>query len=277
MTATDRGPVSHKGNKYAKGQTKHDWVAIRRAYVEGVVEDGKLIYPGPSKLSELFGPPRVKISEKVNREGWDTERALRQRGVAAAADVQKASILAAADAMEDEARRRSDVVETRPEEPKPAAEVVYGDSVLPEPKPSEPDQVRRTLDSSAVQLATVTANFDAKAVQIASAAMTVGAKLLMGRDIIDPTDRVTGRQPPTSKEYRDTMEGIKVAHAIGRLALGQTTENQGHSAPDGSAVKTATEVVVKERLTDLADLSKEDRDALRAMLNRRASASESSA
>ncbi|QCO07409.1 hypothetical protein [Azospirillum argentinense] len=244
-----------------KLQHRHDWAAIKRAFVEGVIDDGKLIYPGPSKLNELFGAPRTKISERSNREGWETERALRQRGVAAAAEVQKASILAAEEAMEAEARTRAaeQGVQMEPELPAtpaaPQTPVTYADEVPLPSKPVHADPVRRTLDSSAVALATTTAAFDAKAVKIAEAAMTVGAKILLGREEGGGDGKPPTRRPLSPKEYRETVDGIRIAHAIGRLALGQTTDNQGHSSPDGTPVKVDAEMSVDVRNSGYDKLS----------------------
>lgn len=254
---------------------RHDWTAIKRAYIEGVVENGRLTYPGPSKLSELFGAPRSKISARASEEGWETERALRQRGIQEAATVQKASLLAAELAMEEEAQRREGRaprrVSDKPRAASDHARVAESPDDLPpnqtatgDGTPAGPSGmpathhdvpvVRRTLDGSAIQLATAVAAFDAKAARIAEGAMTVGAKLLLGKELKSDGEGPSRRVALTPKEYKETVEGIRAAHAMGRLALGQTTENQGISNPNGGPVKVDQNVSVNDGRTGDSEL-----------------------
>lgn len=250
------GPTSQRVTSGKPPQKRHDWEAIKRAFVEGVIDDGKLVYPGPSKLFELFGAPRTKISERSNREGWETERALRQRGVQAAADVQKASILAAEEAMESDARRRAYAEGVAVQDPvQDLPPVAYASEASADPKPVQPDTVRRTLDSATVALATTMAAFDAKAVKIAEGAMAVGAKLLLGKETKGEDGKPPPRTPLSPKEYREVVDGIRIAHGMGRLALGQTTENQGHGGLDGGPLKVDSNVSVNDGNHGTGDLT----------------------
>jgi len=160
---------------------RHDWEAIRRDYVEGILDaQGRRIYPTAEDLAEKHGPHVVSIRRRAAKGTWLSART-------------------------EFATR---VTEAR-------------------------------QDARVKDLAAESADFDLKMLAVAKAAIAVGSRLLA--DIAGTQSRrVAGKDgevmPPEkgrAKDYADVMNGLRNAQAIGRLALGDTTENVGINGNGG--------------------------------------------
>ena len=69
MTQENAPKTPQKGVK-----SMYNWVEIRKAFVEGCIHDGKLVYPTCALLSRIYGACKGGIANHRNSEGWLLER-----------------------------------------------------------------------------------------------------------------------------------------------------------------------------------------------------------
>jgi len=53
---------------------KHDWPTIRKDYVEGIEQDGKLTWPSMEDLAEKYGIGGNDYRNRASKEGWVEQR-----------------------------------------------------------------------------------------------------------------------------------------------------------------------------------------------------------
>ena len=73
---TKLSPLPDKNRKNAV----YDWLSIREDYINGTEqEDGIVVYPTPTELSEKYGVPYQSLLNKSHKERWNDHRAARTR------------------------------------------------------------------------------------------------------------------------------------------------------------------------------------------------------
>lgn len=53
---------------------RHNWDEIKKEYVEGIVIDGKLVYPSQGDLSVKYGIDPATIGRKASKDQWSVQR-----------------------------------------------------------------------------------------------------------------------------------------------------------------------------------------------------------
>lgn len=203
--------------------------AVKKAYVEGILQDdGTLVYPNTVQLAKQFGPTRETISRWINNEGWASERAIYQERLAEAAEVRKAKMLPNAPSVEVTARELKEDLKAQGVTVEPASEAEPGS--VPDFRMHVIAGERAKFDTTCLTLA--------KALQ-AEVAVTITRSRKKVPDVA--TGTAIDPSPLAPKELLSLAGTLERSQRIGRLALGQTTENQGHSAPDGSSIKVDAE------------------------------------
>lgn len=202
--------------------------AVKKAYVEGTLQtDGTFTYPTTVQLAEQFGVARETISRWINREGWETDRALYQERLEEAASAQKAKRLAAGQSVEQATAEVLGDLRTQGVSVATPEEVNAG--APPGVDPGAKIQIiageRAKFDTTCLTLA--------KALQ-AEVAVTITQSRKKVQDVTTAATPAPSQLAP--KELLSLAGTLERAQRIGRLALGQTTENQGVSAPDGAPV-----------------------------------------
>lgn len=62
--------------------SEEQWEAIQNDYVQGIIRDGKLVYPSLTELSKIHGLAKSGISIKAKAERWDDKRQIFQNKIA---------------------------------------------------------------------------------------------------------------------------------------------------------------------------------------------------
>ncbi|OYD80417.1 hypothetical protein [Azospirillum brasilense] len=240
--------------------------AVKKAYVEGILlPDGGLVYPTMIQLAEQFGVARETVSRWINREHWETDRAFHQQRMQEATDAEKARQLSKAPGLDQRTAELAEElkehgVEVRPAPAAPAEPAPERGASMPEPEeealqpaateppPGEPaaaQQPGATPDFRTHVIVGERAKFDTTSVTIAKALQAeVAVTIQRSRK---PAAGKKEAQPLAPKELLSLAGTLERAQRIGRLALGQTTDNQGLSSPDGTPVKVNAEMSVDVR------------------------------
>ncbi|MFC5358082.1 hypothetical protein [Azospirillum himalayense] len=269
--------------------------AVKKAYVEGILlPDGGLVYPTTIQLAEQFGVARETVSRWINRERWETDRAFHQQRMQEATDAEKARQLSKAPGLDQRTAELAEElkehgVEVRPApatpaEPAPerAASMPEPDEevpqpAVPEPPPGEPAATQQpgpTPDFRTHVIVGERAKFDTTSLTLAKAlqaevAVTIQRSQRSRKPAAGNKEANKDAQPLAPKELLSLAGTLERAQRIGRLALGQTTENQGLSSPDGTPMKVEAEMSVDVRNSGYdklppAELARLYAEALRA-------------
>ncbi|NUB07134.1 hypothetical protein FW320_13230 [Azospirillum sp. Vi22] len=257
---------------------------MKKVYVEGILlSDGGLVYPTTVQLAEQFGVARETVSRWINRENWETDRAFHQQRMQQATEAEKARLFSSPTGPLDP-RTAGPVVELMAREvevqPQPSAQDVSNPlDAVPDPTPAasvaspevpaaaQGSQPNGTPDFRTHIIAGERAKFDATSLTIAKALQAeVATAITRSRK---PVAGSKEAQPLAPKELLSLAGTLERAQRIGRLALGQTTDNQGLSSPDGTPVKVDAEMSVDVRNSGYdklppAELARLYAEALRA-------------
>lgn len=216
--------------------------AVKKAYVEGILQDdGTLVYPNTVQLAKQFGPTRETISRWINNEGWASERAIYQERLAEAAEVRKAKMLPNAPGVEVTARELKEDLKAQGVTVEPAGESDPG--TVPDFRMHVIAGERAKFDTTCLTLA--------KALQ-AEVAVTITRSRKKVPDVA--TGTAVEPIPLAPKELLSLAGTLERSQRIGRLALGQTTENQGHSSPDGGPIAVDAEHTVDVKKSGYAQM-----------------------
>lgn len=223
------------------GGKRIPWPAVRKEFVEGVVSPaGDHVFPTIIELAERYGIARESISRKASADDWDAARALYQERVQELADQQKARMLSGP---------KPPTVEERAEELERDLAAFGAASPAREEEAKPPPTAAAALagtqapaDYKTLVIASERAKFDTTCVTLAKALQAeVAATIQRSRKKHANGAEPIPLPPADLQRLAATLER---SQRIGRLALGQTTENQGHSAPDGSSIKVDAEMSV---------------------------------
>ncbi|QCO00562.1 hypothetical protein D3093_35565 (plasmid) [Azospirillum argentinense] len=248
---------------------------MKKAYVEGILlPDGGLVYPTTIQLAEQFGVARETVSRWINRERWETDRAFHQQRMQEATDAEKARQLSKAPSLDQRTAELAEELKEHGVEvcPAPAAsgtpepsqeptdpvsepEEEVPQSVVPEPLPGEPAATQQpgpTPDFRTHVIVGERARFDTTSLTLAKAlqaevAVTIQRSQRSRKPAAGNKEANKDAQPLAPKELLSLAGTLERAQRIGRLALGQTTDNQGLSSPDGTPVKVDAEMSVDVR------------------------------
>ncbi|WP_454021183.1 hypothetical protein [Azospirillum sp. Marseille-Q6669] len=246
--------------------------AVKRAYVEGILlPDGGLVYPTTIQLAEQFGVARETVSRWINREHWETDRAFHQQRMQEATDAEKARQLSNAPGLDQRTAELAEElkehgVEVRPAPAAPAEPAPERGASMPEPEeeaqqpaaveppPGEPAAAQQpgpTPDFRTHVIVGERAKFDTTSLTLAKALQAeVAVTIQRSQRSRKPAAGNAGNkeaQPLAPKDLLSLAGTLERAQRIGRLALGQTTENQGLSSPEGTPVKVDAEISVDVR------------------------------
>lgn len=219
--------------------------AVKKAYAEGILQpDNTLVYPTIIQVAKQFGVARETVSRWVNRESWETDRALYQQRLEEAAEVQKAKLLPNAPGLDQATAELTDELKAQ------GIRTPISPSTEGEAQANPPDFRTHVIAGER-------AKFDATSLTLAKALMAeVGTSIVRSRK--KPGNPATGSSDATPLLPRDlhSLAGtLERAQRIGRLALGQTTENQGVSSPEGGPLKVDAEHSVDVKNSSYANLT----------------------
>lgn len=213
--------------------------AVKKAYVEGMLQpDNSLIYPTTVQLAEQFGVARETVSRWINRENWETDRALYQQRLEEVADARKARMLPDAPDVERTAAELAEDLKTHGVRSTAAVE--------PEEASVAPPDFRTHV------IAGERAKFDTTSLTLAKALqMEIAASINRSRKKVNGLDP----EPLAPQAILRLASALGRAQQAGRLALGQTTENQGHGGLDGGPLKVDSNVSVNDGSHGTGDLT----------------------
>lgn len=233
--------------------------AVKKVYVEGILlSDGGLVYPTTIQLAEQFGVARETVSRWINREHWETDRAFHQQRMQEATEAEKARLFAnpvgaldprAAGPVVDLIGREVEV-QPQPSAPEAPRPLDAAPDHAPPAQSVAPESIQGGATSGIPDFRTHViagerAKFDATSLTIAKALQAEVAMAIQRSR--KPAAGKKDAQPLAPKELLSLAGTLERAQRIGRLALGQTTDNQGHSSPDGTPVKVDAEMSVDVR------------------------------
>lgn len=72
---------------------KHDWIAAKTDYVQGIVQDGKYIFPTVLQLSEKHGITYHYLAKRSSKEKWSDERKIFEKRAEEARNQERIRVL----------------------------------------------------------------------------------------------------------------------------------------------------------------------------------------
>ncbi|NUB16517.1 hypothetical protein GAY28_30915 [Azospirillum brasilense] len=222
------------------------------------------------------------MSRWINRERWETDRAFHQQRMQEATDAEKARQLSKAPGLDQRTAELAEELKEHGVEvrPAPAASATPETSqeptdpvsepeeevpqlVVPEPPPGEPTATQQpgpTPDFRTHVIVGERAKFDTTSLTLAKAlqaevAVTIQRSQRSRKPAAGHKEANKDAQPLAPKDLLSLAGTLERAQRIGRLALGQTTDNQGHSSPDGTPMKVEAEMSVDVRNSGYDKLS----------------------